>query len=58
MPKSNEPKLERGAPTQAVAQCRQEEKKEGRVQAKDGIQSRSEKPRFLRPTGFSGGTGQ
>jgi hypothetical protein len=34
-----------------------EDKKGGRVHAEDGIQSRSEKPRFLRPTGFSGGTG-
>ncbi len=28
------------------------------MHAKDGIQSRSEKPRFLGPTGFSGGTGR
>ena len=34
-----------------------QEKKEDRVHAKDGIQSRSEKPRFLGPTRFSGGTG-
>ena len=26
------------------------------MHAKDGIQPWSEKPRFLRPTGFSGGT--
>ncbi len=56
MPKSNELKLERCTPTEAVAECRKEDKKGGRVHAGDGIQSRSEKPRFLRPTGFSGGT--
>ena len=57
MPNSNELKLERCAPTESVAERRKEEKKEDRVNAEDGIQSRSEKPRFLRPMGFLGGTG-
>ena len=56
MSNSNELKLERGAPTDAVAECCKEEMKEDRVHAKDGIQSWSEKPRFLRPSEFSGGT--
>ena len=29
---------------------------DGRIHAEDGIQASSEKPRFLRPTRFSGGT--
>ncbi len=57
MPKSNELKLEGCASTETVAECRKKDKKGGRVHAEDGIQSRSEKPRFLGPTGFSGGTG-
>ena len=57
MPNSNELKLERCAPTESVAERRKEEKKEDRVNAEDGIQPRSKKPRFLRPMGFLGGTG-
>jgi len=57
MPNSNELKLEPRVPTEAVVARRKEEKKEDRVPAEDGIQFRSVKPRTLRPTGFSGGTG-
>ena len=56
MPKSNELKLEGCAPTEAVAECCWEEKKGGRIHAEDGIQSRSERPSLLQPTGLSGGT--
>ena len=39
MSNSNELKQERCAPTDAVAECCKEEKKEDPVHAKDGIQS-------------------
>ncbi len=43
-------------PYMAGAPPAQEAPQGGLLHAEDGIQSRSEKPRFLRPTRFSGGT--